>query len=146
MLQSKHEGLLSRWGKYQDGKRTAPSEAEERSGERMEEKNKDLMQIPYIVYESSQARSERTIKRLIIALIIAVVLLCGSNALWLYEWTRYDYVTTDTESETKTDTTYTQDGAGINNINTGDQGDVTNGADVQKDNPDTNENQDASEE
>ena len=108
----------------------------------MEEKNKDLMQIPYIVYESSQARSERTIKRLIIALIISVVLLCGSNALWLYEWTRYDYVTTDTESETET--TYTQDGGGINNINTGDQGDVKHGADLPQEN--TNENQDASEE
>jgi hypothetical protein len=101
------------------------------------EKDKDIPQIPYIVYESAEARSERTIKRLIIALIISVILIFGSNAIWLYEWTRYDYVTTDTETET--DTTYTQDGGGINNINTGAQGDVTNGPDIQKDNPDKNQ-------
>jgi hypothetical protein len=105
--------------------------------EKSMEKDKDIPQIPYIVYESAEARSERTIKRLIIALIISVILIFGSNAIWLYEWTQYDYVTTD--KETETDTTYTQDGGGINNINTGAQGDVTNGPDIQKDNPDKNQ-------
>lgn len=125
---------------YQEGK--DGDLAKTKSEVKSMEKDKDFTQIPYIVYESAQARSERTIKRLIIALIISVVLLCGTNALWLYEWTRYDYVTTDTETDTET--TYTQDGGGINNINTGDQGDVKNGADIQNEN--TDENQDASEE
>lgn len=34
---------------------------------------------------------ERSNKRMLIALIIAVTLLFASNALWLYDWTQYDY-------------------------------------------------------
>lgn len=85
--------------------------------------------VPYIAFEGAQARMERVNNRLfkvIIALIIALVL---SNALWLYAWTRYDY--------TSSDVTYSQDGEGYNNINAGIQGDITNGADIQKENPDT---------
>lgn len=88
----------------------------------------DMAMIPYIVYESAEAKAERTGRRLIVALIIAVVLLFASNALWLYAWNQYDYVS---EAETET-VTYKQDGEGYNNINTGTQGDVTNGADVQE--------------
>lgn len=79
--------------------------------------------VPYIVYEGAQAKNERTVKRLVIALIIAICLIFASNTLWLYAWMKYDYV-----SEDQTETyTYTQDGHGYNNINTGLQGDVTNG-------------------
>lgn len=78
--------------------------------------------IPYVVYESAEAKNERLIKRLTIALIVSIVLMFTSNAIWLYAWCQYDY-----SSE---DYTYTQDGEGYNNINTGTQGDVNNGADV----------------
>ena len=71
----------------------------------MEDKN-----IPYIVFESTQAKNERTVKRLVIALFISIVLIFASNALWLYAWCQYDY-----ESGTET-TTYTQDGGGMNII------------------------------
>ncbi len=71
----------------------------------MEERN-----IPYIVYESTLATSERHIKRLIIALVICIVLLFVSNAAWLYYESQYDYVSTE-ES-----TTYSQDGEGTNII------------------------------
>jgi predicted negative regulator of RcsB-dependent stress response len=71
----------------------------------MEERN-----IPYIVYESTLAASERHIKRLIIALVICIVLLFVSNAAWLYYESQYDYVSTE-ES-----TTYSQDGEGTNII------------------------------
>lgn len=74
--------------------------------------------IPYIVYESAQVRSERHIKRLVIALVIAIILIFASNAIWLYAWCQYDY--------TSEEITYTQDGEGMNNINTGTQGDVNN--------------------
>ena len=47
--------------------------------------------VPYIVHESSMARMERQIKRLWIALIVAVCLLFASNAGWLLTWTSYDY-------------------------------------------------------
>lgn len=53
------------------------------------------IQIPLIAYEVVQAKNERTVKRLIVALIIAVVLMFASNALWLYAWTQYDYSAPD---------------------------------------------------
>lgn len=40
--------------------------------------------IPFIVYESSMARMERTIKRLWILLILLVALLVATNCLWLW--------------------------------------------------------------
>ena len=52
-----------------------------------------MEQIPYIVYEQSETRHERTIKRLVIALIIAIILMFASNGLWLYCWMQYDYST-----------------------------------------------------
>lgn len=66
--------------------------------------------VPYIVYEGSMARTERHIKRLVIALIVAVVMICVSNLAWLYLWNSYEYVG---DSDT---ITYTQDGEGNNVI------------------------------
>lgn len=73
--------------------------------------------VPYIVYEGAMASSERHIKRLIIALIVCIILLFGSNAMWLWEWTQYDYI-----DEVETTTSYEQDGD-LNII--GDMNDVT---------------------
>ena len=74
------------------------------------EKRKTVDPVPYIVHESAMARNERTIKRLVIALIIAVVLLFAGNAAWLYAWMQYDYVSEETITE------YQQDGEGLNII------------------------------
>lgn len=52
----------------------------------------DVVTVPYIVYESEQARSERHIKRFVIAVITAVAMLFISNFIWLYAWCQYDYV------------------------------------------------------
>ncbi len=52
--------------------------------------------VPYIVYEGEQARLERHTKRLVIALIITILLLFASNALWLHAWMQYDYVGEET--------------------------------------------------
>lgn len=46
--------------------------------------------VPYIVYESEQARSERHIKRLAIITIIAIAMLFASNLIWLM-WTHSAY-------------------------------------------------------
>ena len=70
--------------------------------------------VPFIVYEGTQARNERTVKRLIIALVITVVLLFSSNMAWLYYESLFDSYS------------YDQDGDGINSINTGNQGDLDN--------------------
>lgn len=48
------------------------------------EENK--MTVPYIVYEGEQARNERTVKRLITALIVAIAVIFASNLAWLYAW------------------------------------------------------------
>lgn len=71
--------------------------------------------VDFIVYESAMSRMERTVRRLWILLLVLVVLLFGSNALWLYEWCQYDYID---EIET---TTYTQDGEGLNIIGDGNE-------------------------
>lgn len=76
--------------------------------------------IPYIVYESTFARQERTIKRLIILIIITVSMLFASNAIWLHFWCGYDTVVYD----------YSQDGKGINII--GDENEVNqNGSEIE---------------
>ena len=72
--------------------------------------------VPFIVYEGTQARNERTVKRLITALILFIWLTFFSNIGWLIY-----------ESQFKT-ISYEQDGEGLNNINTGNQGDVDYGA------------------
>lgn len=80
-----------------------------------------MANVPYYVYETEQARHERTVKRFIITIIISTILLFASNAIWLYAWMQYDYSYED-------ETTYTQDGEGTNII--GDGNGVTNGADI----------------
>lgn len=52
--------------------------------------------VPYIVYESAQARHERNSKRMLIALVLAIVMLFASNLVWLYAWFSYDYESTET--------------------------------------------------
>lgn len=56
--------------------------------------------VPYIVHESDMARLERSIKRLWILLILTLVLLVGTNALWIaYESQFEDVVTTVTAEQ-----------------------------------------------
>ena len=73
--------------------------------------------IPYVAHEGMQVRLERTIRRLIYALILAVVLMFASNGLWLYAWIQYDY---ESSEETIT-TSYMQDGRGLNIIGMGNE-------------------------
>ena len=89
-------------------------------------------QIPYIVHEGIMARNERTMKRLIIALIVTIALVFASNAIWLYAWSQYDYVSSD-------NTNVEIDGKdGIANY-IGNDGDITNGTDKgQEKGPETN--------
>ena len=60
----------------------------------------DKNSVPYVVFESSQARMERTIKRLWILAIILIVLLFATNAAWIhYENQFVDEVTETYSSE-----------------------------------------------
>lgn len=69
--------------------------------------------VPYIVYEGAQARSERSIKRLIVAIVVSVVVIFASNLMWLYAWMQYDY------SDYSNSQDYSQDGEGLNIIGSG---------------------------
>ena len=75
----------------------------------MEDKIKD---VPFCVYESMASRSERTIKRLIVALIISVLLLFATNVVWLV--TDFSYTTEEQIIEAN------QDGYGTNLVGGGD--------------------------
>lgn len=69
--------------------------------------------VPYIVYEGAEARAERHIKRLIIALIVVVTMLFATNLAWLWVWQQYEVVDTEV--------TYSQDGEGTNVIGAGNE-------------------------
>lgn len=45
--------------------------------------------IPFVAYESVQVRHERTVKRLIIALVISAILLFASNIIWICIFNSY---------------------------------------------------------
>jgi len=62
--------------------------------------------IPFIVYESSMARMERTIKRLWILLILLVTLLVATNCLWLWYESQFEDAveTTEIEADQETET------------------------------------------
>lgn len=62
--------------------------------------------IPYAAHESQMSRNERSVKRLVIALIVAIGLMFASNAIWLLAWTSNDH--------TGEETVITQDGEGLN--------------------------------
>ena len=51
------------------------------------------------------------------AVLVTLAAMIGTNAAWLYTAGTYDYVS--------------QDGTGLNNINTGTQGDLENGTESQ---------------
>lgn len=70
--------------------------------------------IPYVAYELSMARAERTAKRLWITILTLIFLLVGSNCLWLYYEMSFEDVVTTTTIEAE------QDGAAVNIVGGGD--------------------------
>lgn len=56
--------------------------------------------IPYIAFEAEMARAERHIKRQWILAIILVVLLVGSNALWVYYESQFENTEVSQEVDT----------------------------------------------
>jgi len=53
--------------------------------------------VPFVVYESSMARAERTIKRLWILVLVIVFLLVASNVGWLIYESQFETVTETTQ-------------------------------------------------
>ena len=71
--------------------------------------------VPYIAHESAMARQERTVKRLVAAIIIVMVLWFATIGAFLLYLNQYDFESYD----------FTQDGMGVNII--GSQNGVYNG-------------------
>ena len=93
------------------------------------DKNTD---IPYIVYEGTIARFERTIRRLILAIIVIVLLLFGSNMTWLYVWNQYDFSSEEITIEN-------EDAGNANYMGANASGVINNGVKDQREAEDDNE-------
>lgn len=80
--------------------------------------------VPYIVYEGSMARAERITLRLTVVIIILIAMLFASNAIWIYYESQFETYS------------YSQDGEGLNSINTGVLRDINNNEpEVQRETP-----------
>lgn len=64
--------------------------------------------VPYIVHEENMARNERTVKRLIIALIVLIVMWFATINIFVWYLNQYDFESYE----------YTQDG-GVNIVGDG---------------------------
>ena len=81
--------------------------------------------IDFVVHEAQMSRDERYIKALIKALVVAIIALVVSNAIWLWAWMQYDYVSEDLDLSSVT----VDASDGIANY-IGQNGDITNGEDT----------------
>ena len=83
----------------------------------MEKEKKDVTRKNVEEYLATSVirQAEAAARRWFIAFVMTLAALVGTNAAWLYVFNSYEYVY--------------QDGTGQNNINTGSQGNVLNGAD-----------------
>ena len=64
--------------------------------------NEKVTMIPYFMAESMADRQSLTIKRLWILCILLIVLLVGTNALWIWyesQWEYYEEVEQDVDAE-----------------------------------------------
>lgn len=59
--------------------------------------------VPYIVHEGDMARQERTIKRLWITSLVAIILLVATNAAWIWYESQWQVVETTTTQEVTQD-------------------------------------------
>ncbi len=94
----------------------------------------DKIVMSKFAFERMQSKDERNDHWRNVALIwafatiiVLIVLLVSSNALWLYYWNQYDYV-----SEDYFEVEASQDGSGTNIIGAGDIDYGTNGNDSQE--------------
>lgn len=89
---------------------------------RIEEKfgTEDNIVLPRFVWEDYNASHERSVKRFIIALVVAVILLAGTNLAWLWVFNQYDF-------SSESYTIEGQDNANANYLESGTDGVINNG-------------------
>ena len=83
----------------------------------MENENNIIMSR--IAFERMQAKDERNDRWRNITILVLIILLVVTNAMWLIAWNQYDYVDDYTSVEA-------DDGSNANYI--GNDGDITNGS------------------
>lgn len=83
----------------------------------MEEKKTSWNDLEKFFATEIIEQAKTSAKRWFVAWLVTLIALVGTNAAWLYVWQSYEYVS--------------QDGEGINSINTGNQEDIDYGADSQ---------------
>lgn len=76
----------------------------------------DDNKIPYIAFEAEMARHERTIKRLLIALVVAIGLIFISNISWLWFFNQFDIESEAVQLESRDDGNASYMGAGASGI------------------------------
>lgn len=72
--------------------------------------------IPYIAFEAEMARHERTIKRLLVALVIAIALIFISNAAWLWFFNQFDIIGDTVQLESSEEGNASYMGAGASGV------------------------------
>ncbi len=88
------------------------------------ENNNDNIIISRIAFERMQSKDERNDRWRNLTIIILIVLLVITNAMWLIAWNQYDYVQTDDSYSVDVDA-----GEGGNANFIGNNGDINNGKD-----------------
>ena len=81
----------------------------------MEEKKTSWNDLEKFFATEIIEQAKASAKRWFVAWLVTLIALVGTNSAWLYVWQSYEYVS--------------QDGSGINSINTGNQEDIDYGAD-----------------
>lgn len=75
--------------------------------------------VPYIVVDELLARHERTVKRLLMALLITILLMVGTNMAWLYVWNQYDFSSESYTVENEGNSNLLGAGASMNGVTNG---------------------------
>ena len=91
--------------------------------------NRQIMMIPFVVYESMLAKEDAQQRRMVYVIIMLIILLVVTNVIWLVAWNQYDYV-----DDYSTEIQASQDGEGVNIVG---NGEVNYGADGKGDNAQT---------
>lgn len=74
--------------------------------------DKDNSTIPFCVFEAMADRQSLTIKRLWIMCILLIILLVGTNAMWIWYESQWEYYEQEVEQEIEAEGDFTVIGIG----------------------------------
>lgn len=59
----------------------------------------EVVSVPYAAFESTNIRNQKTIRGLIITLIVAVVMMFAEVGVFVWLWSQYDYAEVQVEAD-----------------------------------------------